>query len=128
MISANLATWITIGVAVFLMIVIPILDGSKRFGKYISLRYTLVVVILSMMLGCILDFSHLSETSRNIVLYGGIIIAGLFVVVRSLEKMKLGGKTIEVTARKGDAEITTTITGEKSPLNKENQNATEKEN
>lgn len=120
MISANLATWITIGVAVFLMIVIPILDGSKRFGKYISLRYTLVVVILSMMLGCILDFSHLSETSRNIVLYGGIIIAGLFVVVRSLEKCKLGSKTIEVTARKGDAEITTTITGEKSPLAKGN--------
>lgn len=122
MISANLATWITIGVAVFLMIVIPILDGSKRFGKYISLRYTLVVVILSMMLGCILDFSHLSETSRNIVLYGGIIIAGLFVVVRSLEKMKLGGKTIEVTARKGDAEITTTITGEKSPIAKGDDN------
>lgn len=122
MISANLATWITIGVAVFLMIVIPILDGSKRFGKYISLRYTLVVVILSMMLGCILDFSHLSETSRNIVLYGGIIIAGLFVVVRSLEKCKLGSKTIEVTARKGDAEITTTITGEKSPIAKGDNN------
>lgn len=118
MISANLATWIIIGVAVFLMIVIPILDGSKRFGKYISLRYTLVVVILSMMLGCILDFSHLFETSRNIVLYGGIVIVGLFVVVRSLEKCKLGSKTIEVTARKGDAEITTTITGEKSPIAK----------
>lgn len=127
MISANLATWIIIGVAVFLMIIIPILDGSKRFGKYISLRYTLVVVILSMMLGCILDFSHLSEASRNIVLYGGIIIAGLFVVVRSLEKCKLGSKTIEVTARKGDAEITTTITGEKSPIAKENKDGKEKD-
>lgn len=127
MISANLATWIIIGVAVFLMIIIPILDGSKRFGKYISLRYTLVVVILSMMLGCILDFSHLSETSRNIVLYGGIIIAGLFVVVRSLEKCTLGSKTIEVTARKGDAEITTTITGEKSPIAKENNDGKEKD-
>ena len=120
MISANLATIVILCVSVLLLFVIPILDGSKRFGKYISLRYTLVVIVLMMMLGCILDFSHLSETSRNIVLYGGIIIAGLFVVVRSLEKCKLGSKTIEVTARKGDAEITTTITGEKSPLAKEN--------
>jgi len=127
MISANLATWIILGAAVFLMIIVPILDGSKRFGKYISLRYTLTVVILSMMLGCILDFSHLSETSRNIVLYGGIIIAGLFIVVRSLEKCKLGSKTIEVTARKGDAEITTTITGEKSPLAKGDEDGKEKD-
>lgn len=118
MISANLATWITIGVAVFLMIVIPILDGSKRFGKYISLRYTLVVVILSMMLGCILDFSHLSETSRNIVLYGGIIIAGLFVVVRSLEKCKLGSRTVRMTAKKGDAELS-------AEIESENKNKTE---
>lgn len=127
MISANLATWIIIGVAVFLMIVIPILDGSKRFGKYISLRYTLVVVILSMMLGCILDFSHLSETSRNIVLYGGIIIAGIFIIVRTLDKIKLGGKHIEISAEKGDAKITTTITGEKSPLAKGDNDGKEKD-
>ena len=127
MISPNLATIVILCVSVLLLFVIPILDGSKRFGKYISLRYTLVVIVLSMMLGCILDFSHLAETSRNIVLYGGIALAGIFIIVRSLEKCKLGGKTIEVTARKGDAEITTTITGEKSPIAKENNDGKEKD-
>ena len=122
MISPDLATIVILCVSVLLLFVIPILDGSKRFGKYISLRYTLVVIVLMMMLGCILDFSHLAETSRNIVLYGGIALAGIFVIVRSLEKCKLGNKTIEVTARKGDAEITTTITGEKSPLAKGDNN------
>lgn len=128
MIEPTEATIIVCIFAVFLLILIPLIDGSKRFSKFISLRYTVTAVMISMMLGCVLDFSHLAESSRNIVLYGGIIIAGIFIIVRTLDKIKLGGKHIEISAEKGDAKITTTITGEKSPLNKENNNATEKEN
>ena len=118
MIEPSFATLIILTMGIILMFVIPFLDSSKRFGKYISLRYTLVVVTTLMALGCVLDFSHLGESSRNITIMGGLILVGVFVAVRSLEKLKLGSKTIEVTARKGDAEITTTITGEKSPLAK----------
>ena len=118
MIEPSFATLIILTMGILLMFVIPFLDSSKRFGKYISLRYTLVVVTTLMALGCVLDFSHLGESSRNITIMGGLILVGVFVAVRSLEKLKLGSKTIEVTARKGDAEITTTITGEKSPLAK----------
>ena len=118
MIEPLFATLIILTMGILLMFVIPFLDSSKRFGKYISLRYTLVVVTTLMALGCVLDFSHLGETSRNVTITGGLILVGIFVAVRSLEKLKLGSKTIEVTARKGDAEITTTITGEKSPLAK----------
>ena len=109
MISPTAATFILISTAIFLMIIVPILDGSNRFGKYISLRYTLVVVVLSMVLGCVLNFSHLVESSRNIVLMGGLIIVGLFVIVRSLEKFKLGNKHISVEAKKGDASISAEI-------------------
>lgn len=118
MLTPELAAVILLAVCVLLLIVIPILDGSKKFSRYISLRYTLVAVALIMALGCILDFSHLSESSRNIVLMGGLVLVGLFVAVRSLEKMKLGGKKIEFSAGKGDAKITATIHGEKSPLAK----------
>ena len=118
MITPTAATIIMCVLGLFLMFVIPFLDSSKRFGKYISLRYTLVVVTTLMALGCVLDFSHLGESSRNITIMGGLVLVGIFVAVRSLEKCKLGSKTIEVIARKGDAEITTTITGEKSPLAK----------
>lgn len=128
MIEPTSATILVCIFAVFLLILIPLIDGSKRFGKFISLRYTITAVMVSMMLGCILDFSHLAESSRNIVLYGGIIIAGIFIIVRTLDKIKLGGKHIEISAEKGDAKITTTITGEKTPLHKENRDATEKEN
>lgn len=121
MIEPSIATILVCVFALFLLIIIPILDGSKRFGRFISLRYTITAVMISMMLGCVLDFSHLVESSRNIVLYGAIIISGIFIIVRTLDKIKLGGKHIEISAEKGDAKITTTITGEKTPISKENK-------
>ena len=116
MITPLWATIAIIATALFLLIAIPLLDGSHRFGKYISLRYTLVVVGLTMALGCVLDFSHLVESSRNIVLCGGFALTGLFVVVRSLEKCKLGSKLmnkkIELEVAKGDTSLKTTIESE----------------
>lgn len=91
------------------------MDGSNRFAKYVSLRYILVAMSLIMALGCVLDFSHLAESSRNIVLTGAIALVGIFVVVRSLEKVKLGGKKIELSAEKGDMKAGITISGEKLP-------------
>lgn len=104
-----------------LLVGIPLLDGSKRFGKYISLRYTLVVVSLLMALGCVLNFTHLIESSRNIVLLGGLVLTGLFVIVRSAEKIKLGSRTVHLTAKKGDIELGASIEKEK-----ENNNGEEK--
>ena len=112
MLTPGIAAIILIAVCILLLIVIPILDGSRRFSKFISLRYTLVAVALIMALGCILDFSHLTESSRNIVLMGGVILVGLFVAVRSLEKLKLGGKKIEFLVEKGDVKASATLQGE----------------
>ena len=61
MLTPELAAIILLAVCVLLLIVIPILDGSKRLSKYISLRYTMVAIALIMALGCVLDFSHLAE-------------------------------------------------------------------
>ena len=84
MITPTAATIIMCVLGLFLMFVIPFLDSSKRFGKYISLRYTLVVVTTLMALGCVLDFSHLAESSRNATITGGLVLVGIFVAVRSL--------------------------------------------
>lgn len=109
MLTPELAAIILLAVCVLLLVIIPLLDGSKMFSKFISLRYTLVAVSLIMALGCILDFSHLSESSRNIVLMGGVILVGLFVIVRSLEKMHLGGKVVNVSAQKGDIKVSASL-------------------
>lgn len=109
MLTPTVAAIILAVISVLLLIVVPIFDGSKRFAQFVSLRYTLVAVALVMALGCVLDFSHLAENSRNIVLTGGLVLVGLFVVVRSLEKLKLGNKVINVEASKGDINIKASI-------------------
>lgn len=123
MLTPTIAALILIAVTLLLLILIPILDGSEKFHQYISLRYTLVAISLIMALGCVLDFSHLNESSRNIVLTGGLVLVGLFVVVRSLEKMKLGNKIINLSAEKGDIKVTANLqnkTVEKENTNEEN--------
>lgn len=102
MIEPFLATIIMIALAVFLLILIPFLDSHARLGKYISLRYTLVSIFLILGVGCVLDFSHLDTASRNIVLGGAVALVALFVIVRSLEKIKIGARNIEIEAHKGD--------------------------
>lgn len=120
MLTPTIASVALLCVCVLLLVVVPAMDGSKRFSKYISLRYVLVAMSLIMALGCILDFSHLAESSRNIVLTGSVVLVGIFVAVRSLEKVKLGRKKIELTAEKGSLKAGVTISGEPDSI-KENQ-------
>lgn len=120
MLTPTIASVALLCVCVLLLVVVPAMDGSKRFSKYISLRYVLVAMSLIMALGCILDFSHLAESSRNIVLTGSAVLVGIFVAVRSLEKVKLGRKKIELTAERGDLKAGVTISGEPDSI-KENQ-------
>lgn len=116
MITPTSATIIMCVLGLFLMFVIPLLDGSKHFGRFISLRYTLIVITTLMALGCVLDFSHLTESSRNITIMGGLILVGIFVLVRSLEKIKLGSRTFEIKVQKGDASAEAKISSEKKEI------------
>lgn len=127
MLTPTLAAIILLVTCVLLLMIIPLLDGSKRFAKYISLRYTLVALSLVMALGCVLDFSHLAESSRNIVLTGGLILVGLFVVVRSLEKLKLGNKVIEFSAEKGDIKLDAKVQNKSESEESEASKETHKE-
>lgn len=92
-------------VGIFLLVVIPLLDASERFGKYISLRYTLIVLCAMLGLGVVVDFSHLETSTRNLVLVATFILIGMFIVVRTMEKGKIHlRKKIELEAKKGDLE------------------------
>ena len=109
MITPNPATLVLAIAAVILLVIVPLLDGSKRFGKFVSLRYILTAVATIMALGCILDFSHLAESSRNVVLTGAMVLIGVFVIVRSLEKFKLGNKVVDLELSKGDIKVKTKL-------------------
>lgn len=104
MISSGVATIIMICLTIFLIIIVPIFDSSEKLGKYVSLRYTLTAITVVLSVGVLIDFSHLETQTRNIVLMGSFILVGLFVLVRSLEKLKYGAKAMKFTIKKGDVE------------------------
>lgn len=101
-------TFATIVIVVFLVvfgIVMPILN--KKFPKFISYRWSVVVVILALLLGAILDFDALSENVRHCLLVGGLIIVGGYVLLRTVEKALANGwlRGAEIEAEKGDIKV-----------------------
>lgn len=114
MISPELATAIIVAFILIFGVGIPILD--KKAPKYISYRWCVIVVIMALLIGVIVDFEVLSDSARQIVLVGGIVITGVYVILRTLEKALangwLRGATIEV--EKGDIKAkVTSIDNEK---------------
>ena len=102
-------TFATVVIVVFLVvfgIIMPILN--KRFPKFVSYRWSVVVVILALLLGALLDFSALSEDSRHCLLVGGLVIVGGYVLLRTVEKALANGwlRGIRLDVRKGDASAT----------------------
>ena len=100
--------WATIIIIAFILLFgvgVPILD--KLVPKYISYRWCVVVVVLALLIGVIIDFDVLSDEARKIVLIGGLVISGIFVVLRTFEKAFANGwlKGAQIEAKKGDISI-----------------------
>lgn len=112
MIDAYPATIIMLAFVVFFGVILPIMDKSKTFGRFISLRFAVLVVFLSMAVGCILDFSHLENNIRFAVIVGALIIGGIFFIIRTWEKAASKGWSIgikKIEASKGDAKVTVDV-------------------
>lgn len=81
---------------------------NKKAPKYISYRWCVIVVIMALLIGVVVDFDVLSDAARQAVIIGGLVIAGVYVILRTLEKALangwLKGTTIEV--EKGDIKAT----------------------
>lgn len=84
---------------------VPILD--RKAPKYISYRWCVIVVALALLIGAVIDFEVLSDDARKIVLVGGLVIAGVYVVLRTIEKVLANGwlKGASIEATKGDISV-----------------------
>lgn len=91
MINSNVALVVLSCLALILALVIPVLNSIPKLSNFISLRWSCVAIILLIMVGVVIDFSHLADTTRDIIFKGGIIIVGLFIVVRTIEKILYNG-------------------------------------
>lgn len=105
MVTPNFATIVIVAFLVVFGIIMPILN--KKFPKFISYRWSVVVVILALLLGAVLDFDALSENVRHCLLVGGLVIVGGYVLLRTIEKALANGwlRGAEIEAEKGDIKV-----------------------
>lgn len=105
MISPLSATIIMVTFILIFGVGVPILN--KKVPKYISYRWCVIVVALALLIGAVVDFEVLSDEARKIVLVGGLVIAGVYVVLRTVEKVLANGwlKGASIEATKGDISV-----------------------
>lgn len=113
MANTTLALSILAGLALILALVIPLLNAIPKLSSFISLRWSCVSVILLIMVGVVIDFEPLADTTRDIALKGGLIIVAAFIILRTIEKVLangwLKGMNIKGTVTKGDIVATVDI-------------------
>lgn len=105
MLSPETATIIIVAFLVVFGIIMPILN--KKLPKFISYRWSVIVVILALLIGAVLDFDALSEQVRYGLIVGGLVIAGGYILLRTVEKALANGwlRGAEIEAEKGDIKV-----------------------
>lgn len=105
MLSPETATIIIVAFLIVFGIIMPILN--KKLPKFISYRWSVIVVILALLIGAVLDFDALSEQVRYGLIVGGLVIAGGYILLRTVEKALANGwlRGAEIEAEKGDIKV-----------------------
>lgn len=105
MIDPFIATLVIVGFIILFGVGVPILN--IKAPKFISYRWCVVVVLLALLIGAVVDFDVLSDEARKIVLIGGLVVSGVYVVLRTIEKVLSKGwlKGANIVAKKGDIEV-----------------------
>lgn len=120
MISPLFATIIMVSFILIFGVGLPILN--KKAPKYISYRWCVIVVILALLIGAVIDFEVLSDDARRVILIGGLVIAGAYILLRTIEKVLANGwlKGATLEAKKGDMSLT--LTADQKDEEKKNDN------
>lgn len=108
-----LAIIILCALITILIILVPILDAIPALTRFVSFRWVCVSIVLVLMVGVIIDFKELSDSTRDLTITGGMIIVGGFLLLKTLEKILYNGwlkgvnlkGSIEKGELKGNVEI-----------------------
>lgn len=103
MLSPETATIIIVAFLVVFGVILPIFN--RKLPKFISYRWCVIVVILALLIGAVLDFGALSDEVRYALVVGALVIAGGYVLLRTIEKTLAHGwlRGVRLDVRKGDA-------------------------
>lgn len=114
MISPSFATVVILAFLVIFGILMPVLN--RKFPKFISYRWSVIVVVLALLLGSVLDFDALSDDVRYALIVGSLVIAGGYILLRTAEKALANGwlRGVRIDVRKGDASASLSSDAEKN--------------
>lgn len=101
----------TLIVVAFILIFGALLPVFNRIApRYVSYRWCVVVVLLALLIGSVIDFDGLDSSARQIILIGGQVVSGLYVVLRTVEKALANGwlNGAQIEAKKGDISVKVT--------------------
>ena len=108
MIDPFSATAIIIAFLVIWAIIIPVCGVIPKVKEIISYRYLIVTVFLACTIGVIVNFGDLDASVKMAVIVSTAILSGLYVVLRSLEKLAFNGlfssHDLKASVSKGDIE------------------------
>lgn len=86
MIDSYTATSVIVGFLIIFGVLLPVLERIPKVKDIISFRWAVVVIYSALAIGVTLDFSHLDNSVRFVIVIGGIILSAIFLIVRSIEK------------------------------------------
>ena len=103
-VDAYMATWITISLIAFLLIIVPLIERIPKIGECISHRWIVVTVTTTLMVAVVINFEHLDNGVRGSIIIGGFIVSIMYILLRSLEKALAKGWSFGVKRIEGDWE------------------------
>ena len=103
-VDAYMATWITIALIAFLLIIVPLVERIPKIGDCISHRWIVVTVAITLMVAVVINFEHLDNGVRGSIIIGGFIVSIMYILLRSLEKALAKGWSFGVKRIEGDWE------------------------
>ena len=103
-VDAYMATWITIALIAFLLIIVPLIERIPKIGECISHRWIVVTVTTTLMVAVVINFEHLDDGVRGSIIIGGFIVGITYILLRSFEKALAKGWSFGVKRIEGDWE------------------------
>ena len=103
-VDAYMATWITLILIAFLLIVVPLLERIPVLKDCVSRRWVVVTIAMTLMVAVVINFEHLDDGVRGSIIIGGFIVGIMYILLRSFEKALAKGWSFGVKRIEGDWE------------------------
>lgn len=85
-VDSYMATWITLAILAFLLIVVPLFERIPILRDCISRSWVIVTITTTLMLSVVINFQHLNDSVREVIIIGGFIVGISYILCARLKR------------------------------------------